>query len=136
MQAVRYIHRNPLGAGEPIDNPWSSFCWYMGKKGCIKTDIAFVLELFDPREAFARFHCQDSDNEYVRRLPRHRLSDEEALVLAKTVLGDVKPCDVKALDKPQRDALLVKLLDAGLSARQISRITSIGTNIIYRANDE
>ena len=133
MQAVRYVHRNPLGMGLELDYAWSSYREYAGRKGRIQVDAAFVLEVFGGRDAFVRFHCQDGGGGHARRLPRIRIPDEEALRVAKGVLGDVGPYGLKALDKRQRDAYIVRLRSAGLSARQIGRITSIGENIIYRA---
>ena len=137
MQAIRYVHRNPVEAGLPIDGAWSSYREYMGAGHGAVADVAFVLELFGGVDAFALFHRQDGSRGGVgghpARLPRPRILDEEALRVAKGVLGDVGPYDLKALDKRRRDALLVQLREAGLSARQISRITSIGENVVYRA---
>lgn len=132
LQAVRYVHRNPLSSDGIIEGPWSSYRDYLGHKGPIVVDTAFVLALFGGRDSFRVFHECESE-EYAIMLPRHRLTDAEALSVAKKILGDVGPYGLKALDAQSRDAFLVKLRRAGLSARQISRITAIGTNIIYRA---
>ena len=132
LQAVRYIHRNPVGAGEPIDGPWSSFRDYVSNCGLIDVDTAFVVELLGGKPAFLRLHDSE-DGSYARRLPRHRVADAQALSIAKDVLGEDGPYGLKAIDKASRDALLVRLKEAGLSVRQISRITSIGENIIQRA---
>ena len=132
LQAIRYIHRNPIGAGGPIDGPWSSFCDYLGKHGPIDVDITFVMELFGGESAFLRLHDSE-DSSYARRLPRHRLTDAQALSTAKDILGKDGLHELKALDRASRDALLVRLKEAGLSVRQISRVTSIGENIIQRA---
>ena len=134
LQTIRYIHRNPVKAGRPIDSPWSSFRDYVGKKSNIVTDSAFVLELIGGMEAFVEFHNVEADaGDGLVRLPRCKLTDEEALAVARDILREVGPYGLKALDKPLRDALIVKLRKANLSASQISRITSIGENIIYRA---
>ena len=132
LQAVRYIHRNPVGAGEPIDSLWSSFRDYMGKHGSIDVDTTFVMGLLGGKPAFLRLHDSE-DGSYARRLPRHRVADTQALSIAKDVLGEVGPHSLKSIDKASRDELLVRLKEAGLSVRQISRITSIGENIIQRA---
>lgn len=132
LQAVRYIHRNPVGVGEPIDSPWSSFRDYVGKHGPIGVDTTLVMELLGSKPAFLRLHDSE-DGSYARRLPRQRVTDAQALSIARDVLGKVGPHGLKAVDKASRDALLVRLKEAGLSARQISRITSIGENIVQRA---
>ena len=132
LQAVRYIHHNLAGAGEPIDSPWSSFRDYVGKRGSIDVDTAFVMELFGGKPSFLRLHDSE-DRSYAQHLPRHRVTDTQALSIAKDVLGKVGPHGLKAIDKASRDELLVRLKEAGLSVRQISRITSIGENIIQRA---
>ena len=132
LQAVRYIHRKPVGAGEPIDGPWSSFRDYVGKRGPIDVDTAFAMGLLGGKPAFLRLHDSE-DGSYARHLPRHRITDAQALSIAKVILGKDGPYGLKAIDKASRDALLVRLKEAGLSVRQISRITSIGENIVQRA---
>lgn len=53
--------------------------------------------------------------------------------IAREVLEGTNPHTIKAMDRKRRDECLVQLREAGLSAKQIARITSIGMNIIYRA---
>ena len=95
-------------------------------------DAAFAMDLLGSKPAFLRLHDSD-DGSYAKRLPRPRVSDAQALSIAKGVLGEDGPYGLKALDKASRDAQLVRLKEAGLSVRQICRITSIGENIVQRA---
>ena len=64
---------------------------------------------------------------------RSRVTDAEAREVARRILGDIAPGDVKAMERPRRNALLFDLKDAGLSVRQIERLTGLGKWIISEA---
>ncbi|MEE1372858.1 MAG: hypothetical protein U0J93_05685 [Parolsenella sp.] len=64
---------------------------------------------------------------------RSRVTDAEAREVARRILGDIAPGDVKAMERPRRNALLFDLKDAGLSVRQIERLTGIGRGTIAKS---
>ena len=137
LAAVRYIHRNPVEAGGPIDGPWSSYREYVGacKPGepgvC---DTRLVLDMLGGREGFVALHADDAPvDAYDAGEPHGRVSDARALQVARDMLGSVGLHEVKALDKPARNALLARLKAAGLPVRQIARLTGIGESIVTRA---
>ena len=132
LSTVSYIHHNPAKAGYGLDVKWSSYRDYIGTGECLVTSTEFVLEVFGSVDEFVRFHALQQEDDQAG-IPRSRIPESQALEVAKTVLGRLSPYDVKAQGKEQRNACIVALYNAGLSARQISRITSIGTGIIYRA---
>ena len=51
----------------------------------------------------------------------------------RRILGDIVTGDVKAMERPRRNALLFDLKDAGLSVRQIERLTGLGKWFISEA---
>lgn len=135
---VSYIHFNPEKAGLcRFDRyPWSSYAEYLGggrARGICATE--FVLDYFGGVEEFERFHavhaveaqCMDVD---LPRLATRSMRDEDAILLATEVLGGARLADVKALPRDARNDALGKLLKAGLSIRQIERLTGIGRGVI------
>ena len=133
LEVVRYIHDNPHRAGMCAmdEYPWSSYCEYLGP--AVRCDTSVVLdELGGGVAGFLEYSRMGSDDfsEPVRQ--RHVL-DEKALEVARTVLDPVEPDAVKSLPREQRDRALRELRGAGLSVRQIVRLTGLGKNTITRA---
>lgn len=60
-------------------------------------------------------------------------TDSEALAVLNSLIGNQNPQSVQALDRKQRDEILLQLKQNGLTIRQISRITGINRNIVQRA---
>ena len=132
LQAARYIHNNPAKAGIcPADEYlWSSYHEYVsGIRGI--TTVSLILELCGGREGFRAFQAQ-GEGDY-RFGQRSRIADGEARDVALRILGDIAPGDIKAMERPCRNALLFDLKDAGLSVRQIERLTGLGKWIINEA---
>ena len=132
LQAARYIHNNPVKAGIcPTDEYlWSSYHEYVsGVRGI--TAVSLILELCGGREGFRAFQAQ-GEGDY-RFGQRSRIADGEAREVVRRILGDIAPGDIKAMERPRRNALLFDLKDAGLSVRQIERLTGLGKWIINEA---
>ena len=132
LQAVRYIHENPAKAGvAAVDEyRWSSYGEYMGRPGV--ADTKTVLNMVDGREGFLRF-CQDGRfGAYHVRVTK-RVSDEDALEVARDVLEGLEPVELKKMTREKRDAALRSLRTAGMTVKQIERLTGIGHNTISRA---
>ena len=83
------------------------------------------------REGFWDFQAQ-GEGDY-RFGQRSRVTDAEAREVVRRILGDIVTGDVKAMERPRRNALLFDLKDAGLSVRQIERLTGLGKWIISEA---
>ena len=138
LQAARYIHNNPAKAGIcPADEYlWSSYHEYVsGIRGASGVQgiatVALVLGMCGGREGFRAFQAESGDD--YRFGQRSRVTDAEAREVARRILGDIAPGDVKAMERPRRNALLFDLKDAGLSVRQIERLTGLGKWIINEA---
>ena len=130
ITAIRYLHLNPVKAGDALDSPWTSYNAYA--EGRMTGDgAALVLEVFGGVDNFKRSHA---DNAAVvePKLPRHRLNENDALALAQTTVAPLSLHDVKSLPKDERNAHIRALKAAGLSVRQIARFTGIGQNIVAR----
>lgn len=137
LAAVRYIHRNPVEAGGPIDGRWSSYREYAGMRDAsvpAACDTSLVLDMLGGADGFVALHADDAPvDAYDVGEPRGRVTDVQALQAARGVLGSVGLHEVKALDRPARNALLARMRASGLSVRQIARLTGIGESIVARA---
>lgn len=133
LQAVRYIHDNPVRSGlSPRDEyPWSSYHEYApGPASLISPEL--ILDMVGGRERFSKFSEEGGSDGYVFRCGV-RYDDEDAMLVARRALGSVAPTALKALVPSMRDPLLQQLRDAGLTVRQIERVTGIGRSTISHA---
>ena len=124
LETVRYIHNNPENGGicPRGQYPWSSYHEYIGVP--CRCDTGLVLDMLGGVEGFVEF--SEARGSPYMHLRRKRVPDEEARELARAVLGDVDPAHVKTLPRTQRDHHLRNLRSAGLSVRQVERLTGIG----------
>ena len=131
LQAVRYIHENPVKAGTgSIDAyPWSSYREYLGEARV--ADTAMVLDMVGGREGFLRFCSDGRFGSYCFRTTR-RVSDEDALEVARCALRGIEPADVKKLPWERRDEALRSLRAAGITVKELERLTGVGHNTISR----
>lgn len=142
LSALRYIHQNPIKANlsRTCCFSWSSFNEYCGSgKLPSLCDKHFAIELFGGLEEFLRFHktvspngvCIDIQEPYERNKTRG-MRDEEALSLAKSIIGASGIETIKSWPRAERNAGIVSLCNAGLTYRQLERLTGISRGIIYR----
>lgn len=131
LQAVRYIHENPAkaGAGSVDAYRWSSYGEYLGRAGI--TDTETVFDVVGGTRGFLHF-CDDGrfGTYYLRSTKR--VPDEDALEAARCTLGGREPAELKEMAKGQRDASLRLLRAAGITVKQMERLTGIGHNTISR----
>lgn len=138
LTVLRYIHQNPRAAGAAWKTyKWSSYQGYLEQDAMLEVD--FVLGLFgrDRSKALVEYlqfmqgecgtACQDAE----MRLP---LSDQAATQMIQEYLQGLLPIELQHLGKEQRDTALqgIKQL-AGISTRQIARLTGISQSVVVRA---
>lgn len=140
LTCVRYVHQNIEKAGVCAmeDYVWSSYRGYVGlttRMVPLRANTDFVLAVFGGVDDFVRFHqdrnyavpCIDIGKTALR------MDDGEALVVAKSLLGEEAFAHLKELDKVARDEAIRKLRSNHLSCRQIQRLTGIGRGAVMRA---
>nr|WP_279326792.1 transposase [Bacillus litorisediminis] len=145
LRVIRYIHQNPVKAGivERVDAwKWSSCRGYYGKSLVSENllDQQYILRhfsdnLFIAKERFKEFNeILDNDSFLDERASRKRLTDQEAGMEIKKLLGIMEIAQVKSLPKTERTKVLrtIKELN-GLSLRQASRILGVSPSLINRA---
>lgn len=132
LEVVRYIHNNPESAGvcKAPEYPWSSYREYLGADGI--TDCDLVLGMLDVAGGgFEEFCATRDDSGHSPRFSG-RVERGEELRIAHEVLGAVEPSSVKGLGRARRDDALVRLRAAGLTLKQVSRLTGISERTISR----
>lgn len=141
LTVLRYIHQNPVKAGlsqTAREYEWSSYGEYIGKNRI--ADTGFILELFasEKKEAVLEFEkFNDRANEdkclEIEKDKPKTLSDKEIRQLVYGKYG----LELSALQSQptaaQNDILTYLKSTEGISLRQISRLTGITVNKIFRA---
>lgn len=140
---IRYIHQNPVKAGivQRVDEwNWSSCQGYDGKNiypvGLLDYDFALELvsnDILTARERFKEFNQRKNSDICLEDEHKVRMTDEDARLAIRGVLGAIEIPQVKSMTKVERDSLLrkVKELD-GLSQRQAARILGVSASLINR----
>lgn len=129
MTCVRYVHQNPEKAGicSMEECAWSSYRDYAGESLChspLETESEFVLGVFGGLEGFMGFHagrnyavpCIDVGKTHSR------MTDDEALIYAKSLVGEYEFQHIREFEKPKRNSILRQLKENRLSLRQIGRL--------------
>lgn len=135
LTVLRYIHQNPQKAGiATAENyPWSSYGEYI--EGPALCNTQFALEILGSRDAFVAFHgtttgtfaCMSEETTYGA------LSTEMIREIATDAIGASALEAIATLPKNERNSLLAQLKQAGLSVRQLERLTGLGRGIIQKA---
>ena len=140
---IRYIHaKNARDAGvpAPADYVWSSYREIAGIGGVCEgagiVDVGFARDLFGSVGEFISFHEKANEEDVLVNIDARgrRLGDAEAREVAVRLLGESFVDNVCAMQREERDEALARLKAAGLSIRQIERLTGIGRSVISRAS--
>lgn len=132
LDVVRYVHNNPVAAGAraACEYRWSSYADYAtGRPTLVERDV--VLDMIDGPEHFDEFLAERERRAPDTLIMRAR-SDDEVRALAWFAIGDGAE-SLASLPKGERDDKLRALVGAGLSVRQVVRLTGIGRNTVSRA---
>ena len=138
LDAIRYVHFNPQKAGIcPYDvYRWSSHLDYAERDPDIATvDLALARFAF-PRICDYLAFMDASNGAVVRPPTGGRIGEDEALDVGASLIrsfGLSELSAVKALDKSKRNEVLAAMREAGLSIRQIQRLTGVGEWSIRKA---
>ena len=135
--ALRYILQNPVAAGfcsSPEEFPYSSAREYLLHKRGL-TDTKFAMTLIDCTEdpsALRRFLCaQNSDRCLdIDEKIRTRCTDAKARDLILEEFGTFSPSPGKAIQRAELNRSLKRLVKAGVSIRQLSRLTGLSKKVI------
>lgn len=134
FQAVlRYIHQNPVRAGlvdSVKEYSWSSYNDYMKTEGI--TDTSFALKLMSADE-FIRFsNAENNDCFLDEKSKTWRMNDADAKDIILKLFGVDNVSAFQSFSPNERNDNIKKLLSAGLSIRQISRLTGVSKRIVEK----
>ena len=144
FRVIRYIHQNPVKAGivERSDEwRWSSCMGYYGENLHPRSllDVDLILKKFSTDrtsaiQLFKEFNDRKNNDQYMEdTVSKKRLSDDEARLQIKELLGSVEIAQVKSLPREKRNEVLRKVrCTSGLSLRQAARILGVSHNLIFK----
>lgn len=131
LSTVRYIHQNPVKAnvGSLDSYPWSSYNEFLCENPS-KAQLK-IIKMFGGREGFVDAHRHLVKREYLKDESRNkRLSDAEAIEIAKGLLGENLTERTLLIHRSSRRKVFQRMLDQGLTFSQISRITGFSIQMI------
>lgn len=132
ITVLRYIHQNPKKSGlsNSIDKyKWSSYNEYIGKQGITDTD--FVLNLMD-KDEFIKFMNEENQDKILDIEEDKRLTDEEVIERI-TKEYNIQPLMMQKEPRERMKIMIREILkQEGVSTRQLSRVTGISPNIIWK----
>ena len=135
MIVLRYILRNPIKAGLcklPEDYPYSSGREYILREMGV-TDTDYVFGTLGGH-SLGGFISQNNDDECleVKETVKIRYTDTDAMHLIVQEFGTLSPKIGKPKERASLNRSIHKLIKAGISIRQLSRITGISKSIIEK----
>ena len=140
LTVLRYVHLNPerAGLGRADEYRWSSYREYVDGTGeGVVSSREYVFDVVGGETGF-RALCRSGEKrlglEMIRCLGEG-VHEDELSIFAQSVLEDAgMGClgDVRLLDSAGRTRALRALRGAGLSIRQIERLTGVGRGVVSR----
>lgn len=136
LTVFRYILMNPVKAGlcgKAEEYPYSSAGEYLkGINGI--TDTSYIKGMYNEKNLKEYIYQKNEDQcMEMDETNRKRVTDEEARQLISKELGGVIPAIGKAKERKGLNSSINRLIRAGISIRQLSRLTGISKKIIENA---
>ena len=121
--------------------PWSSWGEYTGSVPpalslCATNVVLKRMPLADLQELVDALLSDDVMILDIDDNPRVTIGDHEVRQYLLDHFQISKPLNIQALDKEQRNQILLFLLDLGAGFRQISRITGVPYGVIHRLSSK
>ncbi len=133
LTVFRYILKNPEKAGicRASDYRWSSYALYGDRESFV--DTSAVLEpLLGDRTAYAAYIAETADDECLEYTPS-RHDDAWALKVIHRLLHGQSGTVLQKMDREARNEALRRMKKAGLTVRQIERLTGINRGTVQNA---
>ena len=109
---------------------WSSYQSYIRQQG--STNTAMVLAMLGSVDEFIRFHQRESTVNRTLLESEGPPSEEALRNLANETLGKVAIEDLYNMEPHSRDPLIRRLVGIGLTLSEISHLTQLSYNTVYR----
>ena len=132
LDALRFICQNPVKAG--LSKNMFSYPW-LGCSGVTESrDLLYSPDVMkeEKRRELVTFLLAPCEFEHLEVKGPGRLPDDKAEEqLAR--IANLPPAEIASLDKAKRNAILRMAHDAGLSIRQLARLTGLGKTVVEHA---
>ena len=130
---IRYILNNPLKAGicSASRYEWSSYR-YFGNRTSF-ADMSIMESMMGDKKTFDAYLGEQNDDVCLECGGGRRHNDKWALEVIHDRLKGQSGTSLQAMDKKERNRLLSDLKAAGLSIRQLERLTGINRGVIQKA---
>ena len=127
---LRYICQNPVKAGlshNPMEYRWLG-CAGVKDEFALTDDISYYTDLSgNELLTFVNGNCEE---DHLEESYRRRMTDRDAISKLCKVCECEHVQEIEGWPKQRRDEAIKKALKAGLSIRQISRLTGISKAVI------
>lgn len=136
LTVFRYILNNPQNAGiaKSQNYAWSSIHEY-GKVNCL-SDSSMLEKMIGSNEQLLKFLNDSDENEFetefMEDIPAKH-DDAWAMEIICKVTNASSGTVLQKMSKSERDEMLTTIKKAGLSIRQIERLTGINRGVIQKA---
>ena len=132
VTVFRYILRNPEKAGicKASEYRWSSYALYGNNKSFV--DTGALEEIIGDKAAYEAWISEENEDECLEYMPPIH-DDAWALKVIHKQLAGKSGTVLQDMDRVKRNEALRKLKKAGLSVRQIERLTGINRGTVQKA---
>ena len=137
LPLIAYIHRNPVESGlvNEIGNyKYSSYKAYLDKRDEL-VDTGFLFGIIDIKQ-YLQLHVKDKEGfgEYVEGARSKKRTEGDIRRIIMEHIGGMEPHQLKKRNNCERDKILRRLRNVGLSIREIERATGISRGVIAVVN--
>jgi len=134
IKVLRYIHQNPLIAkicDKLEDYRWSSYNDYIRKKGIV--DYEYALTIIKEKSFIDFMNEKNHDRCLEFEEKNKRITDVELIIKIEEMFK-IKAIMIQNEPRDKMEQLLKRILEEieGVSTRQLSRVTGVSMNIIWR----
>lgn len=133
LTVARYILQNPDKAGICAADQYEWSNWREVETGHGFCNTQLLCDCIGDRQALTAFCRATCDDKCMDTGEKKILKDSDALLALRKICGTQETSKVARLPKSERDLILRKAKRAGLSVRQISRLTGVDRNTVQRA---
>jgi len=137
LPLISYIHRNPVEAGiahRIEDYKYSSYKAYLDKRDEL-VDTGFLFGIIDIKQ-YLQLHVKDQEGlgEHVEGDRSKKRTEGDIRRIIMEHIGGMEPHQLKKRNNCERDNILRRLRNVGLSIREIERATGISRGVIAIVN--
>ena len=137
LPLISYIHRNPVESGMVYrveDYKYSSYKAYLDKRDEL-VDTGFLFDIIDIKQ-YLQLHLKDKEGfgEYVEGARSKKRTEGDIRRIIMEHIGGMEPHQLKNRNNCERDKILRRLRNVGLSIREIERATGISRGVIAVVN--